>query len=61
MQGEQSQYLKLSGSWYSTSVGSWRHDYDSITPMKEEEEEDLSSVSIIEPLSVSYEIVAVIK
>jgi hypothetical protein len=28
MQGEQSPYLKLSGSWCSTLVGSWKHDYD---------------------------------
>jgi hypothetical protein len=28
MYGEQSPYLKLSGSWCSTLVGSWRHDYN---------------------------------
>ena len=57
MQGEQSPYLKLSGSWCSTLVVSWRHDYCSITPIKEEE---LSSVSVIEPLSVLDETVVVI-
>jgi hypothetical protein len=29
MQGEQSPYLKLSGSGCSTLVGPWRHDYNS--------------------------------
>jgi hypothetical protein len=48
----------LNANWCSTSVGSWRHDYDRINPMKEE---DLSSVLVIEPLSVPNEIVAMIK
>jgi hypothetical protein len=58
MQGKISPYLKLSGSWCSTTVGSWRHDYDRINPMKEEE---LSSISVIEALSVLDETVSMIK
>jgi hypothetical protein len=61
IEGEQSLYLRLSASWCSTLVRLWRHDYniaDRVTSMKEEE---LLSVSIIEPLSVSDEGVAVIE
>jgi hypothetical protein len=30
MHGDKSPYLKLSGNWCSTLVGSWRHDYNKI-------------------------------
>jgi hypothetical protein len=58
MQGEQSPYFKLSGGWCSTLVGDMTTIKYRVTSMKEEE---LHSVSVIEPLSVSDEVVAMMK